>query len=75
MPSLRRTCTQVVFAPLNPLSPLRSSSSKRKTANVKSGSSGLQSDRGSGREIEVSHRGGPEVRRRYKSGGLSKDLA
>ena len=28
---------------------------------VKSGSSGLKSDRGSSREIEVSYRGGPEV--------------
>ena len=38
------------------------------SAAVKSGSSGLKSDGGSGREIEVSDRGGPEVRRRYKSG-------
>ena len=28
---------------------------------VKSGSSGLKSDGGSGGEMEVSHRGGPEV--------------
>ena len=42
--------------------------------SVKSRSSGLKSDGGSGREMEVSHRGGPEVQRRYKSGGLSKDL-
>ena len=39
-------------------------------AVVKSGSSGLKSDRGNGREIEVSYRGGPEVRQRYKSGDL-----
>ena len=38
--------------------------------SVKSGSSGLKSDRGNGREIEVSYRGGPEVRWRYKSGDL-----
>ena len=37
---------------------------------VKSGSSGLKSDGGSSREIEVSYRGRPEVRRRYKSGDL-----
>ena len=37
---------------------------------VKSGSSGLKSDGGSGREIEVSYRGGPEVQQRYKSGDL-----
>ena len=37
---------------------------------VKSGSSGLKSDGGNGREIEVSHRGGPEVQRRYESGDL-----
>ena len=42
---------------------------------IKSRSSGLKSDGGSGKKIEVSHRGGLEVRRRYKSGGLSKDLA
>ena len=42
---------------------------------VKSRSSRLKSNGGSGREMEISHRGGPEVRRRYKSGGLSKDLA
>ena len=37
---------------------------------VKSGSSGLKSDGGNGREIEVSYRGGPEVRQRYESGDL-----
>ena len=37
---------------------------------VKSGSSRLKSDGGSGREIEVSDRGGPEVRQRYESGDL-----
>ena len=37
---------------------------------VKSRSSGLKSDRGSSREMGVSHRGGPEVRRRYESGDL-----
>ena len=42
---------------------------------VKSGSSGLKSDGGSGKEMGVSHRGGPEVQWRYESGGLSKDLA
>ena len=42
---------------------------------VKSRSSGLKSDGGSGREIEVSYRGGPEVRRRHESGGLSKDFS
>ena len=42
--------------------------------HVKSGSSGLKSDGGSGREMGVSNRGGPGVRRRYKSGGLSKDF-
>ena len=41
---------------------------------VKSGSSRLMSDRGSGGEMEVSHRGGLEVQRRYESGELSKDL-
>ena len=41
---------------------------------VKSGSSRLKSDGGSERKMEVSHRGGPEVQQRYKSGGLSKDL-
>ena len=40
------------------------------TPSVKSGSSGLKSDGGNGREIEVSYRGGPEVRRRYESGDL-----
>ena len=35
---------------------------------VKSGSSGLKSDGGDGREVEVSYRGGPEVRQRYESG-------
>ena len=43
--------------------------------SVKSGSSGLKPDGGSGREMEVSHRGGPEIRWRYENGGLSKDLA
>ena len=47
----------------------------RLNVGVKSGSSGLKSDGGSGREMEVSHRGGLEVRRRYEGGGLSKDLA
>ena len=42
--------------------------------SVKSRSSRLKSDGGSGREMEVSHRGGPEVQRRYESGGLSKDF-
>ena len=37
---------------------------------VKSGSSGLKSDGGNGREIGISYRGGPEVRRRYESGDL-----
>ena len=37
---------------------------------VKSRSSGLKSDGGNGREIEVSYRGGPEVRWRYESGDL-----
>ena len=37
---------------------------------VKSGSSGLKSDRGSGKKMGVSHRGGPEVRWRYESGDL-----
>ena len=38
--------------------------------HVKSGSSGLKSDGGDGRKIEISYRGGPEVRRRYESGDL-----
>ena len=38
--------------------------------HVKSGSSGLKSDGGNSREIEVSYRGGPEVRWRYESGDL-----
>ena len=38
--------------------------------NVKSESSGLKSDGGSRREIEVSDRGGLEVQRRYESGDL-----
>ena len=38
--------------------------------SVKSGSSGLKSDGGDGREIEISYRGGPEVRQRYESGDL-----
>ena len=42
---------------------------------VKSRSSRLKSDGGSGREMEVSHRGGLDVQQRYKSGGLSKYLA
>ena len=46
-----------------------------RTFCVKSRSSRLKSDGGSGREMEVSHRGGPEVQRRYESGELSKDLA
>ena len=37
---------------------------------VKSGSSGLKSNGGSGRKIEVSYRGGLEVRWRYESGDL-----
>ena len=44
------------------------------SSSVKSGSSGLKSDGGNSREIEISYRGGPEVRRRYESGGLSKDF-
>ena len=43
--------------------------------SVKSGSSGLKSDGGSGREMEVSNRGGPEVRQRYESGDLVRTLA
>ena len=37
---------------------------------VKCGSSRLRSDGESGRGMGVSHRGEPEVRRRYKSGDL-----
>ena len=47
---------------------------KARLVAVKSRSSGLKSDGGSGRKVEVSYRGGPEVQRRYESGGLSKDF-
>ena len=41
---------------------------------AKSGSSRLKSNGGSSMEMKVSNRGGPEVRWRYESGGLSKDF-